>query len=289
MAEGKADAGARTFAEFVQNAPLADEAAATVVLTGAVLRSATEGKFVLVAEGYGQLELDIDAVRAFDILEDSATRKWGRVVIGQDRITKALAKDIGGDTIRFKDVAKDPITDQVVKQVALDPPNTLVENVDPSQLGVIPEAFGGAAPFIMATPHHAPEQALRMQAAAAGVPIDKVIADPPQKVIAKEAVTDNITDVKLQWKDIRTDPVTDVKNTIKDIRTDPVTDVKLNVKDVSTDPITDVTKNLVADPNTGIGDTLVENVGTLQEGGGTVAEGGFPGQGGVGPAGNPGF
>lgn len=272
MPDSTPHAAAPSFAEFVQSAPSMDEAAATVVLTGAVLRSANEGKFVMIAEGFGPLELDIDAITAFDILEDSATRKWGRVVIGQDRITKPLLKDIQGDTLAFKDVAKDPITDPVVKQVAVDPPNTLVENVgDPRQAGIDSVVLAGgiarqagAMPFVMATPHHAPEQALQMQAAAAGVPG------------LKAPITDLTSGGKLQGKDISTDPIVDVKNLPKDVHTDPIVDVKA------------VSKDVIADPGTGLADTLVEGGGTIAEGGGTLAEGGFGGQGGFGPAGNPG-
>jgi hypothetical protein len=289
--------GQGSFAEFVKGAASAEEAAATVRLTGEVLRSSTEGKFILATPDRGPLELDVDAVSAFDVVEDSASRKVAQVVVAGDRLTdvkpviadKSVIADkpaIADKPVWWDGTIPKPLLDPPPKaildppKVIADPPNKVAMDPQPDPRQVLFDpavatraAAAGAMPFVMATPHHAPAEALQAQAMAAGVAQTKQISQEGvgrtaevRTVLAKDVVTDPGTDVlvnqTLTFKDVATDPSADWKMPIKDVRTDNITDVqKLPIKDA------------VGDPNTGVADTLMEGIDTMAEGGNTLAEG----------------
>lgn len=68
------DSSGRSFAEYLQDAPLAPDSSAKLILTGEVRRSATDGKFVFSSPGLGTAELDVEAVLEFEPLDGGTTR-----------------------------------------------------------------------------------------------------------------------------------------------------------------------------------------------------------------------
>lgn len=67
------DSSGRSFAEYLQDAPLAPDTSPKLILTGEVRRSATEGKFVFSSPEWGTAELDVDAVLEFEPMDGGLT------------------------------------------------------------------------------------------------------------------------------------------------------------------------------------------------------------------------
>lgn len=138
-----------------------------------------------------------------------------------------------------KEVIKDPIMDPTRKELIKDPiqdPITWVEQIDPKggfdQVGGLgggvinpaaQQGAGGMAPFVMATPHHAPQAAVAMQQLAA----------QGRQQVAKAAVAEGTH--AFTPKPPHLDPV----NTIKEITKDPLFDPPRTIKELIKDPIQD--------------------------------------------------
>jgi hypothetical protein len=70
---GKESSG-RSFAEYLEDAPLAPDASAKLILTGEVRRSTKGGKFVFSSPEVGTVELDVEAVVEFEPVDGGLTR-----------------------------------------------------------------------------------------------------------------------------------------------------------------------------------------------------------------------
>lgn len=165
-------------------------------------------------------------------------------------VDKVPHKDIYTDPITdkptFKDLVKDPITDPIGTLIQDQIGGTAVETLaeggfDPGQVVTNPaaQAFGGATPFVMATPHHAPSPMVALQSGAAQGPSTAAYKPMPYDTL-KELASDH---------------------TLKEV-----------VKDVQLD----THKELLIDTRKEVFETTVEGGGTLQEGTGQIP-GGFPG------------
>lgn len=293
------------FAEFLAKAPTLDEAASddSVELSGLVSRT-TDGRFAIsTAEGQ-TYELDVAAVRDFTPLEGpqvAATIRIAKEVFEKAMIhpIKPLRKDLLKDPIKeiikevpwdhkspYKDPIKDPITDtRWNKDIHKDPltdPLTFVQEqtgtgfadaggFDPGQGPVINPAVNAAAaaaPFVMATPHQAPQHLLALQA---GIPAQA------QTLAAADLHPKRIETLK--------EPITDthkesIYDTLKEVQHDTV---KEQIPETHKELIVDTHKELIIDTQKEVWETLVEG------GPYTQVEGnqGFPGQGGF--PGQPGF
>lgn len=67
------DNSGRSFAEYLNDAPLAPDPSAKLILRGEVRRSPKGGKFVFSSPELGTVELDVDAVLEFEALDDGVT------------------------------------------------------------------------------------------------------------------------------------------------------------------------------------------------------------------------
>ena len=172
---------------------------------------------------------------------------------------------------------RDPILHKIIK----DPGQDLRYEAGPVRVppgDPVQQGAAGLAPFVLATPHHAPAGSLAMQSAGlqrqVGGPFayKPVAADLVQKTIAQDptkhgvfdtlAETGTIVSTDQNPKLIAKDPIYDA--TLKEVLKDAVSDHTL--KEVVADP---TLKEAVADP------TLVEPGGTLVEGGGFGPGGGI--------------
>jgi hypothetical protein len=134
----------------------------------------------------------------------------------------------------FKESIKDPIADPITIQEVATPGKQLGDPIDPGQLGgmVNPAAgFMGAVPFVMATPHHAPQEVIARQAAAAGMPqmqaatvhfIDMTGSSPAIDQIQTIHVLDSPRTTPLI--DVQTLPHFDHAPTLKELIKDPLQD-----------------------------------------------------------------
>jgi hypothetical protein len=185
---------------------------------------------------------------------------------------KDLYKDPIGDTPRNKDIHKDPLSDPVTfVQEQIGTGFADVGGVDPGQGPVINPAVNAAAaaaPFVMATPHQAPQHLLQLQA---GIPA--------------QAQTLAATDLHPKRIETLKEPITDthkegIYDTLKEVQHDTV---KEQIPETHKELIVDTHKELIIDTQKEVWETLVEG------GPFTQVEGnqGFPGQGGF--PGQPGF
>lgn len=272
----KPGGGGRSFQEFLKEAPSLEEAASddSVELTGLVSRT-TDGRFAITTHAGQTYELDVDAVRDFREKEGPGGSSAATIRVGRDLLTdaslrplKPAIKDLIKDPIKdiihdgkrvFKDVHKDPLSDPVTfvqEQIGTGAGDAI--GIDPGMGPLVNPAMNyaagtyAAAPFVMATPHQAPQHLLALQMGGA---LPKPIKDPP-----KDGVKDPVHDNKL---------VADPPTTHKELTTDRHNDI--TVKELIHDTTAKET----------IGDTLKELVfDTLVEGGpNTLQEGTFdPGQ-----------
>jgi hypothetical protein len=159
---------------------------------------------------------------------------------------------------------KDPILHKVVQ----DPGQDLRYQAGPVRVppgDPVQQGAGGLAPFVLATPHHAPAGSLAMQSAGlqrqVGGPFayKPVAADLGQKTIAQDPTKHGVFDTLAETGTYATTDL-NFKSVIKDAFTDHT------FKEVVTDHSL---KEVVADP------TLVETGGTLVEGGGFGPGGGI--------------
>lgn len=196
-------------------------------------------------------------------------------------------KDFTSETVRAKDLYKDPVSDKPLhKDIHKDPlsdPVTFIQEkigtgvadvggFDPGQGPVInPQvnAAAAAAPFVMATPHQAPQHLLQLQA---GAP-------------AAQAQTLAATDLHPKRIETLKEPITDthkegIYDTLKEVQHDTV---KEQIPETHKELIVDTHKELIIDTHKEVWETLIEG------GPFTAVEGnqGFPGQGGF--PGQPGF
>ncbi len=216
-----------------------------------------------------------------DIIKDIIKDPIKEVIWDHKSPHKDPIKDPITDTPRNKDIHKDPLSD-VVTTPANDQVGTGFADVavDPGGIGpVVNPAFGGGgggAPFVMATPHQAPQHLLSLQAGVQAAPA---------------AATATLAQADLHPKRIETlkEPLTDthkelVIDTLKEVQHDTLKEVQ---HDTQKELIFDTHKELIIDTQKEIWETLVEGgPNTTVE---TAAEGnpGFPGQGGF--PGQPGF
>jgi hypothetical protein len=184
--------------------------------------------------------------------------------VGKDPLE--TIKEMGKDPIY--DTGKEPITDPItwVENIG-----TAVENVGQGLPGggvVNPAVAGGAAPFVMATPHHAATAPMMMQAMAQG---QRLLKQPHLDGSTMTRVPTGELTIKEVPKDGNLD-------TVKEMATDQITDQTLKegpwdtIKEVGKDPTFDTFKELIGDPNTWVENigTAVENVGQGLPGGGVV-------------------
>ena len=214
-----------------------------------------------------------------DVIKDIIKDPVKEVVWDNKNPHKDPIKDPITDTPRNKDVHKDPLSDPVTlfgpDQLGTGPGDPIV---DPGGPGgpVINPAFGGGgggggggSPFVMATPHQAPQHLLSLQAgmqagpAAQGATLAAADLHPKRIETLKEPLTD--TQKEVVW------------DTLKEVQ-----------HDTQKELIADTHKELVIDTHKElVWDTWIEGgPNTTVE---TAAEGnpGFPGQGGF--PGQPGF
>jgi len=236
MAAEKPD---KAFADFVKSAPSAADLTSgrTTTVTGTVYRAEEADKFVLATADGQTAELPIDAVVRHKVIDASGLNAVSQleVVIAKiaGRLTlkelikeplKELIKDVIKDPARKelpKDIIKEPIKEPIFDPGTLwnDPPGgTLQENIDigdPGQVVVNPAAQAGAAaggmtPFIMATPHHAPQAAVMQQQLAGPVAAAAGLGGLTARTI-KEVITDHFADQPWTRKELIKDPILDTR------------------------------------------------------------------------------
>jgi hypothetical protein len=292
MAERKGD-GRKSFAEFLKNAPTLEAAAAddSVEISGLVSRT-TEGRFAITTDSGHTYELDVEAVRDFRALDVPGATSAAAIRIGRDLLSEEALRPIKPT---FKDMIKDPIkdiihdgkhmiTDPIVdhksplKDIHKDPltdPNTLVQErvgtgaADP--IGGFDPGLGPvvnpAAPFVMATPHQAPQHLLAMQAGVQAAPLAAAATPFGADNTVKEVPLDTI-------KEVHTDTKKEmVIDTQKEVTADTFKEIphdthKELVSDTRKELVSDTHKELILDTRKEmVWDTHVEGgTNTLQEG-----------------------
>jgi hypothetical protein len=90
------DSSGRSFAEYLQDAPLAPDASARIILTGEVRRSADDSKFVFSSPESGTLELDVAAVLDFEPLDGGQTRITLNAAAVRDAAARRGSGESGG-------------------------------------------------------------------------------------------------------------------------------------------------------------------------------------------------
>jgi hypothetical protein len=151
----------KTFEELLDEAPLA-ASEDTVTLIGALERSHTEGKFVLVLGGGLNLTLDVAAVKKHQVLGSTVGQRLVRVEVDREGLPSGLQDRMNTDPqADFGVVPKAPPGDSPPIGTLQEhlPFGTMVEQlpqggwVDPYQ-GVVNPGFAAGVPFALATPHH---------------------------------------------------------------------------------------------------------------------------------------
>lgn len=236
----------RSFSEFLKEAPAASEALGDdISLTGVVMRSDKEGMFVLATADGQTLELNANDVKSYDVVQETGPQKMVQINLSSRALNAATGATIGGAATRTlvfdtrKELLKDPIIDVTRKELVKDPltdpwtwveqQGTIQEQIDPTGgLGVDPALEAGGAnltPFIMATPHHASQAAVGMQAGAgavagAALTLKELNFDHTRKELIKDPLFDTRKEL---IKDPITDPITWVENvgTIQETVFDP--------------------------------------------------------------------
>ncbi|MEZ4456071.1 MAG: hypothetical protein R2882_05905 [Gemmatimonadales bacterium] len=183
-----------------------------------------------------------------DLIKDPIHKELPKDLIkdpGHKELPKDVLKDPGHKELP-KDVIKEPVKEPIFDPPGTlwnDPPGgTLQEQIDPGQFGGIDPvatraAAAGMTPFIMATPHHAPQASVMQQQLAAG-PAAALGATPHT---VKELITDHVADQIMTKKELTKDPILDTR------------------KELAKDPILDTRKEMVWDTyKEAAGDTWVE-------------------------------
>lgn len=277
MAEPNAG-GKAEFASFLKGTHSVEDLTSgkVTVLRGSIFRS-TDTTFAL-ATGDGQLfEIESAAVERYKVvgsglhpevelaLSSDALRNAKAIAFKQaaaDSAQKSLInekatfKDLRTDPIvdhtlfsldhklPFKDIRKDPISDPIGTLFRDPPGGTDFEpGFDPNQWA---NPAGGLTPFVLATPHQAPEAAVNMQA---GFAQARQGFKPLPSDTGKEAVFDTL------------------KEPISDTHKEVVYDT---LKELSHDTL----KEMIKDP---LQDTRKELIETIGPEGGFQGPGGFPG------------
>lgn len=299
----KPGGGGRSFQEFLKEAPSLEEAASddSVELTGLVSRT-TDGRFAITTHAGQTYELDVDAVRDFREEEGPGGSSAATIRVGRDLLTdaslrplKPAIKDLIKDPIKdiihdgkrvFKDVHKDPLSDPVTfvqEQIGTGAGDAI--GIDPGMGPLVNPAMNyaagtyAAAPFVMATPHQAPQHLLALQMGGA---LPKPIKDPPKDgLIADPPKNDDklVADHPPPPKDPRTD------NTVKEpIQDTPHITLKELILDTRKELVLDTHKELVVDTHKElVWDTFVEG------GANTLAESVFDPRQALNQQGQPGF
>jgi len=154
-----AEKARKSFAEFVKEAPTAAEATGrrTVALTGAVMRSEREGAFLLALPSGQTIELPMDAVEDYNVVQEGAQQRIVQLQVNAERLAatqplgqspfvtatphqapqaalelqghlKPIVSDIRttyvADMYTFKEMTTDPLADQFTrKEITTDPLN----------------------------------------------------------------------------------------------------------------------------------------------------------------------
>jgi hypothetical protein len=286
---------AKSFAELLAELPAQSD---TVTLVGVVTRSAKEGHFRLTPQGGGQhVELPVAAVRGHSVLHREPGHLLVQVEAERAGIEPLLEEinefSLSGGVRTYLTSpyswARDPIHLQKVQFDPMPHEMQFAGGAVPGGPAGFAAQGGGLAPFVLATPHHAPPGPLAMQTAGLqrqmGVFTNKApAADLVQKTLVhdqgmqkhapfdtlKESIADTLKEATTDaQKDFISDPT--LKEVVTDTYKEAVTDT---FKEAVKDGIYDTLKEVVADA------TLVEPGGTLAEGTGTLAEGGPQGPGG---------
>jgi hypothetical protein len=229
------------FSKFLEAQPTTDSLNSVALLSGRVFRAESAGRF-LILTAHGPVELTADAVRRHKVLDTSGIHPVVQLEVDLTRIkriTKDLVKEAPKDGIKdpVKEVAKDPLKDGIKdpihdpkfapkdpvfdpergKVLAWDPPKGWDPGVDPSGALGTPLANQGAEmlrPFVLATPHHAPQGAVAQQAM--GWPGGGGLK-PIQLDTFKEVARDT-------WKEVVKDPIHDI-HTRKEFIKDPIKEI----------------------------------------------------------------
>ncbi len=172
----------RSFTQLVGEAPLAKNED-TITLVGALERSQEQGKFVLVMGAGRSVTLDIDSVKKYRVLGGVVGQLVVEVDIARDRLphdppAKSPLLDYPYKVPYFDAPLKNPAIDNF--KYIIETTGTLQETIGypyfgglPWQLGGVyagPAAAGSAAPFALATPHHATQGVIAGMQAGAGGP-----------------------------------------------------------------------------------------------------------------------
>jgi hypothetical protein len=320
------EASKKSFAEFVANAPMLEEAAKddSVELTGLVSRT-TDGRFAITVDTGQTFELAVEAVRDFREIEVPGAVSAAAVRVAREAISEAAVhtvkptvKDLLKDPIKdiiqdVKHVITDPAVDQkspskdFVKDPLTDPPKPLGKDpvwdpkhplkdthkdplIDPVKdpthdakhpikdiytdplndpQTFVPEGVGTgaadplggpdpglgpvvnpAAPFVMATPHQAPQHLLAMQAGAPAAALTKYGLDQTQKEVSVETIKEMYADTKKEMAiDTQKEPVADtfkevphdthkelVRDTLKEVVWDTLIEGPYTPREAGWDP-----------------------------------------------------
>ena len=93
MAEQSSTQGAaKSFADIVNEAPVAAEAAGDVMLTGVVLKSDKAGHFLLATPEGETHELSTDAVKSHTVLQEAGVHRTVQISVAADKVPAALRK-----------------------------------------------------------------------------------------------------------------------------------------------------------------------------------------------------
>jgi hypothetical protein len=152
----------RSFSDLVSEAPLARNEG-TISLVGALARSHESGKFVLALCAERSVTISIDAVREYRVLGGAVGQLLVQVEVDRDKVPRETLGELTGALAGFaglkarQDVPKYPVFDAPVQKPIVEATGTLAENVvNPGYGGDPYQRFGGAGPFALVTPHHAP-------------------------------------------------------------------------------------------------------------------------------------
>ncbi len=216
-----------SFGDFLRDLP---EGGGTVSVVGTVARGGKAESFLFTPAGGGpSREIPVDAVRHHHVLYTVPAQAVVRLELDGAHADVAPELRFGGvpKVISDKSAAKDPISGDPIHKVRKDVPDDRI-----GELGV----GGGFAPFVLATPHHAPQAPLAYQAAGLQQQLS------PHSLVEKG--------IYETLKEVSKDGPTD---TLKEHYKDPITDT---LKEHYKDPITDVGGATLVEP----GGTLAENV-----------------------------
>jgi hypothetical protein len=156
MQEGEMADDKQSFSELLKEAPLASDTE-TVTAFGALARTPDSGKFVLIMAN-GSVTLEVDAVKSFRRVGAAI----GQILVELQLDAKKLPRELEimrGDGSTF---GAGGVTLAVVDLPSGGPEkHALTETIEERAGGGFPgggSIGGGATPYALATPHHAPAQ-----------------------------------------------------------------------------------------------------------------------------------